>query len=214
MAFALSFVFGGLMGVTNWRANFANVLYGVLAWGLVGGVLADAPLVFVSASSLMQLHKLPLSFHVFLLIYRALVNFTAQLILAILIMLLLGVLKVPNITVIPAILLVLLNSTMLSLIIGVPSTRFRDLGHAIGIGMSILFFCTPVFWNLDQMSPNRRSIVSLNPLAHEIDLIRKAFLGHAAPLVDWEWGLATLLITAIMAIVLLAAYRRRIIFWL
>src|ERR1700761_2903721 len=66
ISFSLSFVFGGLMG-QEYRSNFAMIIAGILTWNLIGGVIGEAAGVFISAGPTMQTMKLPLSFHVLLM---------------------------------------------------------------------------------------------------------------------------------------------------
>ena len=213
LSIALSFVFGGLLG-TAWQTNFPMVLLGVLAWVLVGNTLGEAGGVYINAASLMQLQKLPLTFPVFLHMYRALVNFLAQLVTAVVVMLLLGMFRIPNWSIIPGVAIVFVNSFMLSLILAIPSTRFRDLGHALALVVQVMFFCTPIFWHIDQMSPQRRFIIGLNPLAHEIEVIRGPLMGYLPALLDWEWVIGTAVVSTFVAWVMLSLSRKRIVFWL
>src|SRR5579875_3283249 len=139
ISFALSTVFGGLMN-QNSRANFAMIISGVLSWNLIGVVMGESAGVFISAGPLMQTMKLPLSFHIFLMMTRNLINYAAQLIALWIVLAVLGLGKVPDGTLLIGIPIVLIDMSLLSLILAMPSTRFRDINQTVGFFVQILFF--------------------------------------------------------------------------
>lgn len=213
MAVSLSFVFGGLMGA-SWKDNFPFVLFGVLGWSIVGSPLAEAAGLFLGAAGMMQVQRFPLSFFAFLQMFRILINFAAQAITAIVLTAALGLLHFPHWTLLPGVVVIFLISFFVSLIVAVPSTRFRDVGHLMGLVSSILFFVTPVFWHPGQMSAKRRAVIDYNPLAHELALIREPLMGHAPAAADWIWSFGMLGASAVVAILLLSVVRKRVVFWL
>jgi ABC-type polysaccharide/polyol phosphate export permease len=214
MAFALSFIFGGLFG-SDWRANFAMTISGILCWSITGGYLADAANTFISAGDLMNTMRLPLTFHIFLMLYKNVINFLAQLIALWIVLLLLKLGAVPSISLIFGLAIVLVNSTFLSIIIAMPATRFRDVYQSVSFAVQILFFLTPVFWAPAQMQGKRAAILlTYNPFAHLLELLRQPLLGHTPSLIHWEWGIGLMLILGTTAIAMLTIYRKRIVFWL
>jgi ABC-type polysaccharide/polyol phosphate export permease len=213
ISFALAVVFGALMG-TDYRTNFALIISGILVWNIVGAVLNDAAGVFISAGPLMQTMALPLSFHIFLMVMKNVINFTAQLLALWVVLLIMRLGAFPTWYVLPGLMIVLINACLLSLIVAVPSTRFRDINQTIGFAVQILFFLTPVFWSPAQLKGKRALLAALNPFAHELELVRQPLLGYAPALVHWEWGLAEMAFFFVTAIVMLALYRKRVVFWL
>ena len=213
ISFALSVIFGGLMG-QDYRTNFALIISGILSWSIIGGVLGEAAGVFISAGPLMLTMKLPLSFHILLMMMRALINFLAQLLA---LWVVLGVLRLgalPTWQILFGLPIVLIDGALISMIIAMPSTRFRDINQTVGFAVQILFFLTPVFWAPSQMHGKRAALLGLNPFAHLLELVRQPLLGRAPALADWEWGLGVMLVTGVVAVAMLALYRRRVVFWL
>ena len=80
--------------------------------------------------------------------------------------------------------------------------------------VQLLFYVTPVFWMADHVSAQRRWVVELNPLAHQVDLLRAPLLGQAPAAGDWIWVLGTTGVLAVVALTLLAMFRKRVVFWL
>jgi ABC-type polysaccharide/polyol phosphate export permease len=214
VSIALTFVFGGLLG-SDYHKTFPIIMSGILCWSIIGQVLADASGVFLMASPLMQVQKLPLSFHIFVHLHKTAINFVAQLITFFILMGVLGLFQAPpHWTFIPALAVIFINCFFVSLLTALPSTRFRDIGFMIQFLVQILFFLTPVFWQPAQMSPARRFVVDYNPFAHELELIRQPLLGHAPSMVNWIWCLGFMAALAVVSVAALALYRKRVVFWL
>lgn len=213
MAFALSFVFGGLLG-TDWRKTFELVIIGVLTWSLMGAAIAEGANAFITGAPMMMVQKLPLSFHIVLHMYRMVINYFCQLVVAIALLICMGMASIPSWTFVPAVILVTINTFFLSFILAFPATRFRDVGHMAGLVASVLFFLTPVFWPADHMKGMRRMLVDYNPLAHELELIRQPLMGNAPDPIHWIWSLGICIIGFIVTVILLAMFRKRVIFWM
>jgi len=214
MAFALSFIMGGLLGNGNWRSNFALIISGILCWSITGGYLPDASNTFISAGDLMNTMRLPLTFHVLLMLYKNFINFLAQLIALWVLLFLFKMGSIPSISLIFGLPIVLINGAFISMIIAMPATRFRDIYQSVGFGSQILFFLTPVFWSPEQMQGKRSIILKLNPFAHLLELIRQPVLGRTPSLIHWEWGIGLMVVLGATAVTMLTLYRKRIVFWL
>ncbi len=213
IGFSMAYVFGGLAaGGTN--ALLPKLLAGLLSWALIGGPIGEAAGVFISAGPMMTSQRMPLSFHVYLLLFRNLINFVAQLLALWLVFVLLRFGSPPAWPILIGVPLVLINSFLISLIMALPSTRFRDVNQLTGFVIQILFFVTPVFWDPSQMKPQYRFILDYNPFAHYLALLREPLLGRAPALIHYEWTICSILVLSVVAVALLALYRKRVIFWL
>jgi lipopolysaccharide transport system permease protein len=91
----------------------------------------------------------------------------------------------------PLILLpLLLFSTGLAWFVASLGTYFRDLQHAIGILLQMLFFMTPIFYKIEQLPESFRFFLQLNPLASVIQQSRRILIFGQWP----AWGELLLLI--------------------
>ena len=61
------------------------------------------------------------------------------------------------------------------------TTFVRDTMHAIGIGMTIVFYATPIVYPLSLVPERFRPFIAANPVAHLVDWYRRAFTLHAWP---------------------------------
>jgi ABC-type polysaccharide/polyol phosphate export permease len=102
----------------------------------------------------------------------------------------------------------------LSFPIGMLSTRYRDVAQFVGIAMGALFMLTPVFWRRAQVSNEMLWIVDYNPLTYMLELVRQPLLGHPADLRYWVVSLLILVVSAGFAVLSMAAFRRRVVYWL
>ncbi len=64
------------------------------------------------------------------------------------------------------------------------------------------------------MQGKRSIILTLNPFAHLLELIRQPLLGRTPLLVHWEWGIGLMVVLGATAITMLTLYRKRVVFWL
>lgn len=213
VAFALAFLVSAMMGV-DMSKSYPQVVAGLLAWSLVGTAMAEAQAIFLYNSGLMQSQRLPLSFYVFLHAQKAATNFLFQLIAFWVTMLVLRKFAIPHWTLIPALVVILLIVCVQGFIIAIPSTRFRDVAYMMSYVVQLLFYVTPVFWTADHLSPQARRIVELNPFTHQVELLRAPLTGHAPAMIDWWWTLGTTGVLAVVALALLAMFRKRVVFWL
>ncbi len=65
------------------------------------------------------------------------------------------------------------------------------------------------------MQGKRASIMlTLNPFAHLLELIRQPVLGRTPSLIHWEWGIGLMFVLGAIAVTMLTFYRKRVVFWL
>lgn len=213
ISFSLSVVYGGLMGA-DYRATFALLVTGILSWALIGPALSESASIFINSTSTMMSQKLPLSFHIFLMMFRTVINFVAQLLALWLVLLVLRLGAPPSWQIIFGLPLSVATITLMGLILAFPAARFRDLQQLISAMIQLLFFITPVIWAPINMSHRQRLMAYYNPLAHLLAIVRAPLLGHAPNPSDWSWSFGAFFVSLGAAIVVLALYRKRVIFWL
>ncbi|MCA9279800.1 MAG: ABC transporter permease [Phycisphaeraceae bacterium] len=83
----------------------------------------------------------------------------------------------------------------------------RDMGSIVEIGITMLFFLTPVFYSLDNINnPKLRMVLGLNPLARSIESCRAVMIRGEQP--DWAWWGGMLLVSALMAVLSYAMFMK------
>ena len=82
----------------------------------------------------------------------------------------------------------------------------RDLDHIYEVALRILFFATPIIYNLDFLGPVTRRVALLNPLTHLIGFSRTIILEGRAPALTHLLGF--LLVNGVLLSLSLIAFRR------
>ena len=212
-AFSLSIVFGSIFHA-NLADSFPFIMSGIVCWSIAGGVLTEGAMTFFSGAGIMQVQKLPVSFHAFLQIDRMMINFAHQIVAFWVVMALLRMFPVPHWQLLLSLPLVVATAILFSIPVGMLAIRYRDINYGIGFFAQALFMLTPVFWRKGQMGPKMTWIVNYNPFAHLLEVLRQPLLGHPAPLSDWAGSLLFFAFAAVAAVISLTLYRPRVVFWL
>jgi len=61
------------------------------------------------------------------------------------------------------------------------TTFVRDVAHGIGIGLTVVFYATPIVYPAALMPPRYHWILAVNPIAHLVEWYRRAFTLHVFP---------------------------------
>jgi lipopolysaccharide transport system permease protein len=101
----------------------------------------------------------------------------------------------------------------LSIIITTFCTRFQDMAQVVSVLTQILFFFTPILWQVESLK-GRISIAQWNPIFHWIQMIRAPLLGNIPTPDDYIWSIASLILLFLGATYYLGRYRSRIALWL
>ncbi|WP_298627800.1 ABC transporter permease [uncultured Legionella sp.] len=95
-------------------------------------------------------------------------------------------------------------------------TRFRDLPHAMGGILQVLFFVTPIMFPIKVLQDRHLDFVyQYNPLYYLIDIVRHPILtGELAPAQNYLFAWVYILIIWIIAILFAKKFDSRLVFWL
>lgn len=110
--------------------------------------------------------------------------------------------------------LTLATACLVVAILGGLATRFRDVTVATSSLLQVCFFVTPVLWVPEQLTPDTRWVVDVNPLALFLDLMRHPLLGHVPAANHWWAAAGVVLGLAVVFVVQYVRIRRHIVYWL
>lgn len=187
---------------------------GFAAWRFILGAVVEGANTFISSENWIKGEALPMSVHVYRSVYRNL---------------LLALGTVPPVMFacwyfgtsnpmiwmsIPFVLLTyLLSAFWVSVVLGSLCARYRDFSHLIVTSMQIMFFLTPIIWEVSMLG-DKAKYVKFNPFVYYLDILRIPMLEGVIPWDCWQVvGIFTLVGLA-LAVVVLSFTRRRIVFWL
>jgi ABC-type polysaccharide/polyol phosphate export permease len=179
--FALGIVYAGIFrqDTTQFLPYLAA---GFIVWNLIAATVNESTLAFVQAEGLIKQGGIPLSLHMFRVVFRNLVvgahNFTVMLLLYIWQP---GLLSWNLLLAVPALVLVFVNLTWISMLVGVLCTRYRDLPPIIANLMQIIFFLSPIMYKPSALPARLSFIADANPVFYFVDAVRGPLLGEAPP---------------------------------
>ena len=180
-------VFGVIFGAKSpvagngHTAVFALYLFaGLVVWNYFQGIVTGSISALQAAGPLLNKVYFPAACpaiaNVFTIVLQALIEGT---ILA-LIMAALGNISF-TLLLFPVLLVLLaLFSLGIGLVVSVYNVYLRDVGYLVSIGMNLLFYSTPIVYQLSQVPESKfgiplRAIISANPLTQFVNLSRDAF---------------------------------------
>ena len=189
------------------------IALGFITWQLIQNMVQVGCKVFIAEREVIRQLPGPLSIHVFGLVWQQLIIFGHN------IWVYVGVAIVysiwPGMTALlalPGLFLVCINVFWMALLLGLISSRFRDIPQFIQSFIRPLFYLTPIIWSPD-MLPGRAIFVDINPLYHLIEMVRSPLLGEVPAMQSYVFVLAIAVIGWAVTFVVFMRYRWRIAYW-
>ena len=209
---ALGFLYGMLFKFDV--AEYVPYLaLGFIVWTLIAGVANDGCNVFISAESIIKQVGLPLSIHVYRLIWRNLLMLFHNALVYVVVAAVFGVWPGwAGLLALPGLVLLCVNGLWVVILFGIVSARFRDVPPIIGSIVRICFFVTPIIW-MPELVPARAAVVDINPFYHLVEVVRAPLLGEVPALESWLAVLGMAFAGWILAFAFLRRYRWRIAYW-
>jgi lipopolysaccharide transport system permease protein len=187
---------------------------GFVAWFLLAGMIQEGATSVIDSETHLRSLPLPIPLIVSRVVYRNFIAFGHNVLVIGLMLVLFGLRPTPvALLAIPALLLFAAFGLMTAVVLGPLCARFRDVPQVLNNFMQLMFFLTPLFWRPEQ-APNRAALIEYNPFHHLVSLVRLPLLGKLPPLESWYVALGALAVMTALAVVSLAATRRRGYLWL
>jgi ABC-type polysaccharide/polyol phosphate export permease len=187
---------------------------GMIVWQLLSTTINDGCQIFVRDESVIQQVPLPFSVHAYRNVCRNLLVFAHNMVpIPIGIVMYAVPIGWSALQVIPALALLALNGLWISILLGLVSTRFRDIPPIVASFLQVLFFLTPVIWPADALD-QLRPLAIWNPFFAAIDVVRAPLLGQ--PVADTSWIILLVLTIAgwAAAFAMFVRFRTRIAYWI
>lgn len=150
-------------------------------WGVISASILEGSDVFIANEGLIKQLPSALSVHVYRLVWRQFLFFIHNAAIYILMLVLFGVWRNLDWTIllaIPGILLLFLNAMWVTIFFGIFSTRYRDIAPILGSTTLMLFVLTPVMWTTKALHDQggavseRAKLVELVPTYHYLEIVR------------------------------------------
>ena len=210
---ALGFLYASLfkMDLSNYLP-FLTI--GFIVWQLISGILLDGCNAFVSAEGIIKQIKLPLSLHIFRLLWKNLLTLLHNSVVIIAVMVIFNVhVGINTLLVFLGLLLFVLNGLWCALLLGFLCARYRDLNPTIGSLIQLSFFVTPIIWD-PSLLPDRQFVLLYNPFYHFIESIRGPLLGTPVSLNTWFIIIGITVIGWCIVVPIASRMQRKLVYWL
>jgi ABC-type polysaccharide/polyol phosphate export permease len=212
----------GVVYSALWHVETRNFLpyfaAGYTTWLFFTTTLTEGATAFFSNASIITSIRLPISIHVFRLIFRNILVFLHIAVIYVLVVI--WYQAFPNFMALLALpvgfLLFIVNLFWIGLLLATVCSRYRDVNQLLTNFIQIAFFITPIFWQveiLDSKPEIKFLLADLNPIYHLIELIRAPLIGRVPSLLTFGYTSSMAVIGLGFSIYAFSRYRGRIAFW-
>ncbi len=210
---ALGVVYGTLFG-QKLADYLPMVAIGLVTWTLFSSMVNEGSTAYINSASYIRQVKTPRLVYVLQVGWRNLVIFAHNFVIVALVLAIFGVkswLTLP--WVLPGLMLLLANGLWMAMIAGLLSARFRDFPQIIAALLQVAFYITPILFHGEMLSQQHRWIVTYNPLAYLIDVVRQPLVGVAPSTETWGVAVVMALVGWTLALWMTGRYHKRIPYW-
>ena len=210
---ALGTLYAGLFDIEV-AVYLPFVTIGFVVWGLISGLITDGCTAFINAESIIKQVSLPLSVHVYRVVWRTLIIFAHNAVIFVVVAILFSIRPGwAGLLALPAVALFCLNGVWVGLLLGLLSARYRDVPQLVASFVQVTFFLTPIIWQPELLT-GRAFMLHFNPFFHFLELVRAPALGQIPEPASWLAALGVTLVGWLATLVLFCRYRWRIAYWL
>jgi len=212
MVLSLGLLYGQLFKVPI--AEFIPfICVGLIIWGFISSILNEAGSVFTANESFIKQIRLPYTVYVWKFVWSRTIIFGHNFIIYLAVLIYFRIWPgEPLIIAIPGFFLIVINSLLVSLYLGIISARFRDVPQIVAAATQVVFFMTPILWKPDLLS-GHPYVAEWNPFFHLIEIVRSPLLGQWPSMSNVTVTLAVTMLNFAIAIVFFPRFRARISYW-
>ena len=187
---------------------------GYIVWGFISSTTSEACNVFYESAGIIKQIKLPYSIYVMRVIWRNFIVFLHTIVIFIPVAIYFKVMPTPmTLLALPGLLLILLNQVWVTIVLGIFSTRYRDMLPIIVTVIQLMMFATPIMWMVGS-AENLQLVADANPAYHLIEIVREPALGFAPRALSWVIVISMTVVGWGLASALMVSKARRIVYWL
>ncbi|WP_439619577.1 ABC transporter permease [Hyphomonas sp.] len=199
---------------TDFKSYLPFVALGMMIWGVISSIITEGTGVFSNARGVFTQMRVPLSLFAFTLIGRAIVTFFFRGIVIVPLLFIKGdaISFVSVLEAVAGLALLFWIGLWAAFPLGMLGARFRDTSQFTSAFVTFAFFVTPVFWQADRLGAYSY-LIDFNPLFHFINVVRGPLLSEPQVAMSFMVTAAFAVVMPMIALVCLAAFRRRLPYW-
>jgi ABC-2 type transport system permease protein/lipopolysaccharide transport system permease protein len=196
------------------RTYLPFLTLGLIAWQLLSATITEGCEIFLRETSVIQQVPIPFSIQAYRNVCRNFIVLAHNLVI---VPIGLVVFAVPLdwyvLEVIPGFVLLAINGLWISILLGLVSTRFRDVPPIVGSFLQVLFFMTPIIWPAEMLG-HWQALATYNPLFAMVDVVRAPLLGVPTAETSWIILSAMTILGCAITFAVFARFRSRIAYWI
>ena len=200
------------IGGDNMGEYLMHLSTGLVFWFYISGTLIDASTAFINNEGFAKTTNYPIFVYILRCVYR---NFLALAHNLVLVMILYPFYGNPSINIlwfIPILFLVTFFLILCSFVIGIFSTRYRDIIPLVSTTLQLSMFLTPVFW-MPTINLEKSKFLLFNPFNYILKTLRAPFYNNFI-ISDYVLLFLGVLVVFIFVFVLYKNYRKVIVYWI
>ncbi len=210
---ALGVVYGTLFGqkLTDY---LPMVAIGLVTWTLFSSVVNEGSMAYINSASFIRQVRTPRLVYMLQVAWRNVVIFAHNFVIVLVVLAIFGVKNwLMLLLALPGLALLLANALWMGMIAGLLSARFRDFPQIIAALLQVAFYVTPILFHGQMLSAQHRWIVTFNPLAYLIDVVRQPLVGSMPPASTWAVTSGMAVAGGLVALWMTGRYHKRIPYW-
>ncbi len=177
------FVFQVVLKVEIYQYS-SYVFSGLLVWNWFQNSLFQATGVIISSRPLIRQPGFPIAILPVVVVTTGLIHFLLALPILVIFLLLDGVTFTPWILALPLLNIIQFMLTVsMAYFLAAFNVSFRDTQHTLGVVLQLLFYLTPIFYEISSIPSEYWYAYGLNPLVHIVTCYRQILLWGTQP--DW-----------------------------
>jgi homopolymeric O-antigen transport system permease protein len=192
---------------------FQHLSIGFVLWVFISGYFNEACFAFVSAEGFIKEVKIPYSTYVMKVLAKHVIMFLHNCLIVAGVLLFLppptfGTLPL----LLPGLAALLFCLFWSGMALAILCVRFRDIAQIVNSVIQLLFFITPIMWQVEMLG-DKREFADLNIFYHLIQIVRAPLLGEPPAALSWIVVLGVGLVGGALAFGLFVRFRSRISYW-
>ena len=188
---------------------------GLILWTFISSTISSGATSFIAGEAIVRQLPIPQYLHVMRVIWRDAIMLAHNVV--IIPGVFLFFLRVPDwhlLLVIPGFLLTATFLYSTAYVIGLLTTRFRDIQQIVASIMTVIFYMTPVIWQPTALPEGTAELLlGLNPFYHFLEIMRSPILGQAPTTENWIIASSISLIAGAVAFLVARKYKNRLAYW-
>ena len=188
---------------------------GQIVWVFISMQLTDACSAFILYQSIIKQISIPLSVHILRKLWYNVILFFHNFLIILVVLFISGRgISWEILYVLPAFILIATLLFMISVILGIVCSRFRDITQVVGVLLQLIYFFTPIIWMKNTLPAQYSWISDMNPFFHMIELIRLPLRGFAPDVNLWLYMFIYIGVSSVAAYFFMWRFRHRVAYWL